>query len=141
MSRVATFWAACCLSVCVKIASAQTPSFDLQLVKIDAKDKVCATLFNFQNKLGADVADAAFEIFIIDVAENIDGPFNLKLGAVKSGKAKYVGFDLPLACEQISRLHMNGFTSCRGDKDYLQECNERKEVSSKTKIPFGDEAQ
>lgn len=119
---------------------AQETSFNLQLIGNEAKDGQCTVVFLASNKLGVDITDARFELYIIDVTGAFKGAFNLKLPPIASGKQKAMKFTLPPACDQIDRLLSNGFTVCQGQKDEMDLCNKGLRMSSKNKIIFSDDA-
>lgn len=119
---------------------AQETSFNLQLIGNEAKDGQCTVVFLASNKLGVDISDARFELYIIDVTGAFKGAFNLKLPPIASGKQKAMKFTLPPACDQIDRLLSNGFTVCQGQKDEMDLCNKGLRMSSKNKIIFSDDA-
>lgn len=119
---------------------AQEQSFSLELIGNRDKDGKCTVFFSAANKLGFDIADARFEVYIINVTGQALEAFNLKMTAIPSGKQRVMQFPLPYPCEQIAKLFSNGFLSCQGGKDQTELCNRNLRMSSKIAIKFGDDA-
>jgi hypothetical protein len=121
-------------------ALAQETSFSLELIGNKEKDGKCTVIFKASNKLGVYIADARFEVYLINVTGQALEAFNLKMTAIPSGKQRFMQFPLPYACDQIAALFSNGFSLCQGAKDQTELCNKGLKMSSKIGIAFGDDA-
>lgn len=123
-------------------ASAQQAAFNLDLIGSDTEGGQCKVVFDAQNRLGFDIAQAQFEVYILDPARQFKGSYALSLPAIQTGKRKILKFSLPPPCDQIGRLVSNGFTSCAGadSADRLKECADGLRMSSTRPIPFNDDA-
>lgn len=122
-------------------AMAQNTSFELQLVDAKTQGADCSIVIRVKNLLGIDITEAHYEVQGLDDKDLYKGSFNLSLGEIKKNKERFLHFVLANApCDGIARLHANGFTSCKGDKDYLDLCNNSAKVSSTIKIAFNDDA-
>jgi len=120
-------------------AAAQQVSFQLQLVAAEPADKKCVFTFRAINRLGVNLDEINFEIYIISTTDSFGGSNILGFRSIRSNKQKYAKFPLDAECSKIGRLDMNGFTKCEGDKDYLQLCNDKAEFSTKVPIGFSNE--
>ena len=119
----------------------QAGPFELQLVDAKSQNNACSIIMRVKNTTGVNIAEAHYEVQGLDSKDMYKGSFNLNLGEIKSGKERFVHFDLAgMACEDLARLHANGFTSCKGDKDYLDLCNGAAKVSSAIALKFNDDA-
>jgi len=121
-------------------ASAQEKSLSLELIGNKDKDGRCTVIFRAVNKLGVDIGDARFEVYLINVAGQAVDAYNLRLAAVPSGKQRVMQFPLPSPCDQIASLVSNGFSLCQTDKDETELCNKGLRMSSRIGIKFGDDA-
>ena len=117
----------------------QATSFQLQLVAAEPDDKKCIVTFRAINKLGVNLNQVKFEIYIISTTDSFEGSNILGFPAIRANKQKYAKFPLNSECSKIGRLDMNDFTECQGDKDYLELCNGNIELSTKVQIGFSDE--
>ena len=122
--------------------NAQQTIFNLDLIGSDTEGGQCKVVFDAQNRLGFDIAQAQFEVYILDPARQFKGSYALSLPAIQTGKRKILKFSLPPPCDQIGRLVSNGFTSCTGDDgaDRLKDCADGLRMSSTRPIPFNDDA-
>ena len=143
------FWpivlAAAALGVFPVVAMAQQASFDLELVSADSVDSKCSIILLAQNKLGSDIAQASFEVFIRGADKKLRGPYSFSFAAIANGKQKAKKFNLPDAvqsCDKIKKMMWNQFTVCKGDKDLTDLCNTAANISSSVdSIEFNNNAE
>jgi hypothetical protein len=121
------------------VLAQQATSFQLQLVAAQPEEKKCIVTFRAINRLGVNLEQVKFEIYIISTTDSFEGSNILGFPAIRSNKQKYAKFPLNSECSKIGRLDMNDFTECKGDKDYLELCNGKVELSTKVSIGFSDE--
>ena len=138
------FWANTLLAVGLLAAGgvqamAQEASFQLELMSSQPEDKKCVVTFRAVNKLGVNLDQVKFEIYIISTTDGFEGSNILSFPSIRSNKQKYAKFPLDSECSKIGRLDMNDFTECKGDKDYLELCRSKARLSTKVSIGFSDE--
>ncbi len=121
-------------------AQEQSPAFQLELFSAQPDDKKCIVTFRAVNKLGVNLDQLKFEIYIISTTDSFEGSNILSFPAIRANQRKYARFPLSSECSKIGRLDMNDFSECKGDKDYLELCNANIELSTKVQIGFSDEA-
>ena len=113
-------------------------SFELQLNKIESQKDGCLAIFKATNRLGMKLNKTLLQIYVLDQSGAVLNNLGLDFQSIQPGKAKFVKFNLPQNCENISKLHPNGFTECVGDKDMTQQCSDGLKTSNLTKIGFSD---
>ena len=122
-------------------AAAQQPSLQLELFWTKPENNKCNVIFRASNKLGVNLDKVAFEVYIISTTDSFEGTNTFVFPSIPADRMKYAQFLLDIQCNKIGRLDMNGFTECRGDKDYLQLCKEKAQLSTKVPISFSDQPQ
>ncbi len=122
-------------------AAAQQSSFELQLMAAQPDNNKCLVVFRAINRLGVDLDKISFDVYIISTTDSFEGDKTLVFPSVRSNRQKYAKFELNVECKKIGRLDMNGFTECKGDKDYLQLCIDKAQLSTKVPISFSNQPQ
>jgi hypothetical protein len=117
---------------------AAKPALSLELNAVQQSQKGCRLTFVVANRLGADLAKAAFEIALFDQAGVVDTLTVLDFKELPSEKTKVTRFDLPgLDCAKISRVLVNRATECDGQGIDPSACMRQLAPSTKSQIVFG----
>lgn len=122
-------------------AVAQEASFRLELIGSESKATSCAFIFDAQNKLGVDIDDLKVQIYGLSATNVAQGVWLLSFSDIKNKKRQIKSFDLPKSCDKIVKFNVNGFTECKGDKDYLDLCNKGLKLSSTIEVDFSNDAE
>lgn len=100
-------------------------------------DDACRVSFVLVNGLETRVEDLALEIVVFDHAETVRQLMTLSAGAMPPGKTVVRQFDFPgMACTDISRILLNGFAACAGDRLDPVSCLDQVRPSSRIDIAF-----
>ena len=118
--------------------SAPAPALSLELNAAQPSDKGCRLTFVVNNRLGADLSKAAFEIALFNAAGIVDRLTVLDFKDLQAGKTKVTRFDLAGAeCGKLSRVLINGATECAGNGIDPATCMRSLKTSTRTGIAFG----
>jgi hypothetical protein len=118
--------------------TAPAPTLSLELNGAQASDKGCRLTFVVTNALGAELANAAFEIALFNDAGVVDRLTVLDFKELPAGKTKVTRFDLAgTDCARIGRVLINTATECSGPAVEPGACMRGLKTSTKTGIPFG----
>ena len=117
---------------------AARPSFVLELNRAEAQAGSCRLTFVAENRLGADLAKAGYEIVLFDAKGLVERLTVFDFGAMPAGKTLVRRFDLAGAdCAGLSRILVNGAASCEGPGIDAGACAAGLETRNKTAIAFG----
>lgn len=127
---------------CAAGAAAQetgaAPAFVLELNRAEAQVSSCRLTFVAENRLGADLAKAGYEIVLFDAKGLVERLTVFDFGAMPAGKTLVRRFDLAGAdCASISRILVNGASACEGTGVQASACAAALVTQNKTDITFG----
>ncbi|MGD9913649.1 MAG: hypothetical protein AB7S80_06165 [Rhizobiaceae bacterium] len=115
-----------------------TPALTLELNAAEPSDKGCRLTFVVSNKLGGDLARAAFELALFNRAGVVDRLTVLDFRDMPRGKTKVSRFDLSgVKCADISRVLVNQATECQGTNVEANACMTGLRTETRTPIVFG----
>jgi hypothetical protein len=114
------------------------PALNLELNAAEPSDKGCRLTFVVNNRLGGDLARAAFELALFNKDGVVDRLTVLDFRDMPEGKTKVSRFDLTGAdCTNISRVLVNQVTECQGNGIEANACMLNLRTGTKTSIVFG----
>jgi hypothetical protein len=117
---------------------APAPALVLELNGAQPSDKGCRLTFVVTNRLGTELAKAAFEIALFNEAGVVDRLTVLDFSELPEGKTKVARFDLAgTDCAGISRVLVNHATECVGAGLDPKACLLGLKPETKTGIVFG----
>lgn len=115
-----------------------TPALTLELNAAEPSDKGCRLTFVVSNKLGGDLARAAFELALFNKSGVVDRLTVLDFRDMPQGKTKVSRFDLSgVNCADISRVLINQATECQGANVEANACMTSLRTETRTPITFG----
>ena len=118
--------------------TAQPAGLSLELNALQPSDKGCRLTFVIANHLSGDITKAAFEIALFDRTGVVDRLTVLDFRELPHGKTKVSRFDLPGAdCGKISRVLVNGATTCSGSGIEPSDCIAKLHTSTRSEVEFG----
>jgi hypothetical protein len=119
--------------------AAQNKLLTIELNRVQQSQSGCRLSFMAVNRLGADLQTTAFEIVFFDPDSIVSQMLLLDFGRLPKDKTKVVEFDLPQACEQISRVLVNDILECAGadEQNMTEDCFNALRTSNKAGIEFG----
>lgn len=118
--------------------AAKPAGLSLELNALQPSDKGCRLTFVIANHLSGDITKAAFEIALFDRTGMVDRLTVLDFRELPHGKTKVSRFDLPGAdCGKISRVLVNGATTCSGTGIEPSDCLTELGTSTRAKVEFG----
>ena len=119
-------------------AAEPAPALNLQLNAAESSEKGCRLTFVVTNKLGGDLARAAFELALFNSQGVVDRLTVLDFRDMPEGKTKVSRFDLSGAdCANIGRVLINQVTECQGNGIEASSCMLNLKTETKTSIVFG----
>ena len=117
---------------------APAAALTLELNAAQPSEKGCRLTFVVTNKLGGDLARAAYELALFDKNGVVDRLTVLDFRDMPEGKTKVSRFDLPGAdCAGITRVLINHATQCEGTGIAPDACMKALRTETKTPIVFG----
>lgn len=117
---------------------APAAALTLELNAAQPSEKGCRLTFVVTNKLGGDLARAAYELALFDKGGVVDRLTVLDFRDMPEGKTKVSRFDLPGAdCSGITRVLINHATQCEGTGIAPDACMKALKTETKTSIVFG----
>lgn len=118
--------------------AAASPSIGLELNGIEQVESGCRMTFVVANRLGSDIAKAAYEIALFDEEGLVDRLMVLDFQALPDGKTKVRQFDLAdTECAEIGRVLINDATACEGDGIEPGACIANLITETRTDAEFG----
>jgi hypothetical protein len=127
-----------CAAAAQEAAPAAPAGLSLELNGAQPSDKGCRFTFLVKNELAATLDEAAFEIALFDEAGVVGTITVLAFKDLASGKTKVSRFDIPgVDCGKLSRILVNGATSCAGAGVEPAACMRGLKTASKAGIEFG----
>jgi hypothetical protein len=112
------------------------PALNLELNAAEPSERGCRLTFVVTNRLGGDLARAAFELALFNREGVVDRLTVLDFRDMPEGKTRVSRFDLAGAdCANISRVLVNQVTECQGKG--ASSCMLNLKTETKTPIVFG----
>ena len=136
----------CSLAMATLVAAASAvsaqyaapPTLALELNSLQPSEKGCRLTFVVTNNLGADLANAAFEIALFSDAGVVDRLTVLDFNELPAGKTKVARFDLAgTDCAKVSRVLINHTTECVGTGIDPHACQRQLKPETRSGITFG----
>lgn len=111
----------------------------IELNRVQQSQNGCRLSFMAVNRLGTDLRTTALEIVFFDPDSIVSQMLLLDFGRLPKDKTKVVEFDLPQACEQISRVLVNDILECAGadEQNMTEDCFNALRTSNRAGIEFG----
>jgi hypothetical protein len=114
------------------------PALTLELNAAEPSEKGCRLTFVVTNRLGGDLARAAFELALFNKQGVVDRLTVLDFRDMPEGKTKVSRFDLSGAdCANVSRVLINQVTECQGKGIEADSCMLNLRTETKSPIVFG----
>ncbi len=134
MSRKTLCLTLCAISVATA-AVAEDGVLRVELNTAETTDSACRLSFLIENTHPADITQAIYEAVLF----NIDGAVNqltlFDFGVLPTGRPRVRQFEVPgLACTDLSRLLINGASTCEADELGADICTTTLLLSSRTSI-------
>jgi hypothetical protein len=135
-----TNWVVAALLAGAGLAQAQEggipPSLAIELNGAQASERGCLLTFVAANRLGRDIARAAYEVALFGEDGLVKRLTVLDFKELPDGETKVRQFDLPgVDCATLGRVLVNGTTACDGVDDGL--CMVRLETATRSTVTFG----
>lgn len=128
-----------CLAFCAISVAAQAAAEDgvlrVELNTAETTDTACRLSFLIENTHGTDITQAVYETVLF----NADGAVNqltlFDFGTLPTGRPRVRQFEVPgLACTDLSRLLINGASTCEAGELGADICTTTLSLSSRTSI-------
>ncbi|MDE4173100.1 hypothetical protein PXK01_02980 [Phaeobacter sp. PT47_59] len=117
MQRVNMKWvarAAVLLAGLAGAAQADDPALSIELSTAEQVGEACLLSFVAQNSHAQDIAKAVFETVLFDENGQVARLTLLDFQDLPAGRMRVRQFQFPYACTGISRVLINGATTCEG---------------------------
>lgn len=112
-------------------AEAAAPGISIELSAAEAAGDACKLSFVVQNSHAADVAQAVYETVLFDAKGQVARLTLLDFQDLPAGRPRVRQFQFPQACGGISRVLINGASTCAGENLPEAACSRGLRLSSK----------
>lgn len=118
--------------------AATEPSLVVELNALQASDRGCRFTFVVTNRLGAELASAAFELVLFDKAGMVSRITVVDFKDLPGGKTKVRQFDFSgIDCAALGRILVNDATQCAGDGIEPEACVRYLKTQNRSEAEFG----
>ena len=137
--RISTLWHfAIVLSVAAPAAAEEVavePKLSVELNTAQTTDTACRLSFLIQNNHPADIEKAAYEAVLFNAEGGVQQLTLLDFGSLPSGRARVRQFEFAgMACTDLSRILINGASTCEAAELGADVCATTLELTSRTEI-------
>ncbi|WEX11875.1 hypothetical protein [Chelativorans sp. AA-79] len=112
------------------------PSLSIELNGAEPSERGCRLTFVAANRLGQDIARAAYEVALFGKDGLVERLTILDFKELPDAETKVRQFDMPeIDCANLGRVLINGATACEGPD--ASACMKRLEATTRGAVAFG----
>lgn len=116
----------------------QSPSLKVELNALQPSERGCRFTFVVTNRLGGELASAAFELVLFDKAGMVSRITIVDFKDLPEGKTKVRQFDFSgIDCNNLGRILVNDATECAGTGVEPKACIRHLQTETRTEAVFG----
>ncbi len=135
MIRKMMLFLAFCATCVAAPAAAEDGVLRVELNAAETTDTACRLSFLIENTHGADIAQAVYETVLFNADGEVDQLTLFDFGTLPTGRPRVRQFEVPgLACNDLSRLLINGASTCKAGDLGADVCAATLSLSSRTAI-------